>query len=150
VGWQYICFVRLLLHGLVMHGSNPRARVLPMSSEEFAVRVSGLGKCYHMYAKPEDRLRQFLLPKLSRIIGKTSRNYFREFWALSDVSFNVKKGECFGAATLRQGQWLPLAGRLCPARSAAMALCTRQKRGPKACQLGRIPYPIYAERLKSS
>nr|WP_295769403.1 ABC transporter ATP-binding protein [Rhodoferax sp.] len=67
-----------------------------MSSEEFAVRVSGLGKCYHMYAKPEDRLRQFLLPKLSRIVGMASRNYFREFWALRDVSFDVKKGECFG------------------------------------------------------
>ncbi len=79
-----------------MHGSNPRARVLPMSSEEFAVRVSGLGKCYHMYAKPEDRLRQFLLPKLSRIVGMASRNYFREFWALRDVSFDVKRGECFG------------------------------------------------------
>ncbi len=67
-----------------------------MSSEEIAVRVSNLSKCYHIYDRPPDRLKQSTLPKLQRVIGKTPRQYYREFWALKDVSFEVKKGETVG------------------------------------------------------
>ena len=33
-----------------------------MSSEEKAIRVSNLSKCYHIYDNPRDRLKQFVLP----------------------------------------------------------------------------------------
>src|SRR5437870_8937875 len=67
-----------------------------MFSEEIAVRVSDLSKCYHIYDRPPDRLKQSVLPKLQRLIRKPPRQYYRAFWALKDVSFEVKKGESVG------------------------------------------------------
>ncbi|WP_315122739.1 ABC transporter ATP-binding protein [Comamonas antarctica] len=67
-----------------------------MSSNDVAIRVSHLSKCYEIYAAPRDRLKQFIVPRLLRLIGKPARRYFREFWALRDVSFEVKKGETVG------------------------------------------------------
>ena len=61
-----------------------------------ALRVQNLGKCYHLYDNPRDRLKQFTLPRLRRMAGKAPKQYFREFWALKDVAFEVKKGETLG------------------------------------------------------
>jgi len=58
-----------------------------MSSEQ-VVRVRGLGKCYRIYKRPIDRLREFLSPR--------NQTYHHPFWALDDVTFNVKKGETLG------------------------------------------------------
>ncbi len=65
-------------------------------SSEIAIRVTNLHKCYQIYETPRDRLRQFIVPRLKRLIGKNPRNYFKEFWALSDVSFEIKRGETVG------------------------------------------------------
>jgi lipopolysaccharide transport system ATP-binding protein len=67
-----------------------------MSSDTTAIRAVGLGKCYHVYAAPSDRLKQFTLPRLRRILGRAPRQYYREFWALESVSFEVRKGETVG------------------------------------------------------
>ncbi len=67
-----------------------------MSSDEIAIRVSNLGKYYTIYEKPRDRLKQFIFPRLARLLGKTSKNYFREFKALNNISFEIKKGETVG------------------------------------------------------
>ena len=67
-----------------------------MSSNDFAIRVQGLSKCYHVYSKPRDRLKQMVVPRLQQMIGKQLKLYFREFWALKDVSFEIKKGETVG------------------------------------------------------
>ena len=67
-----------------------------MSSNEIAIRVSNLGKCYQIYAAPNDRLKASIYPRLQRLIGKQPKQYYREFWALKDVSFEVKKGEPLG------------------------------------------------------
>lgn len=67
-----------------------------MSSDDIAIRVSNLSKCYQIYDTPRDRLKQFVAPRLQRLAGQTPRQYFREFWALKDVSFEVKKGETVG------------------------------------------------------
>ncbi|MCQ9186739.1 ABC transporter ATP-binding protein, partial [Streptomyces sp. IBSBF 2953] len=45
-------------------------------------------KCYHIYDKPHDRLKQMLM--------RGRRQYFKEFWALRDVSFEIKRGETVG------------------------------------------------------
>lgn len=63
---------------------------------EIAIRVQNLSKCYQIYDKPQDRLKQSIMPRLGRLLGKSPRQYFREFWALNDVSFEVKKGETVG------------------------------------------------------
>lgn len=67
-----------------------------MSSNDIAIRVQGLSKCYGIYANPRDRLKQFILPRLQRLIGQAPKQYFREFWALKDISFEIKKGETVG------------------------------------------------------
>lgn len=65
-------------------------------SSEIAIKVEGLSKCYQIYDQPRDRLKQFILPRLQGALGQQSKQYFREFWALKDVSFEVKKGETVG------------------------------------------------------
>ena len=65
-------------------------------SSEIAIKVENLSKCYHIYDQPRDRLKQMILPRMQRAIGMQPRQYFREFWALKDVSFEVKKGETVG------------------------------------------------------
>ena len=64
-----------------------------MSSEDPVIDVRGLGKRYEVYAQPRDRLRQMLLAPLRRLLRLTAHSYFREFWALRDVSFQVRRGE---------------------------------------------------------
>jgi len=61
-----------------------------MSSEatDCAVRVEALGKCFHMYRRPLDRL-------LQGFVG-ADRPLYREFWALRDIDFSVARGETLG------------------------------------------------------
>jgi len=68
----------------------------PDLPDEVAIRVQGLGKCYQIYENPRDRLKQFIVPRLRRLFRRPPKQYFREFWALNDVSFEVKKGETVG------------------------------------------------------
>ena len=63
---------------------------------DIAIKVQNLSKCYHIYDAPRDRLKQFVVPRLQRMVGQLPKQYFREFWALKDVSFEIKKGETFG------------------------------------------------------
>ncbi len=65
-------------------------------SSDIAIKVDNLSKCYQIYDTPRDRLKQFVLPRLQSLIGLTPKIYYREFWALKDVSFEVKKGETVG------------------------------------------------------
>ncbi len=67
-----------------------------MSSDDIAIKVQNLGKCYQIYNKPNDRLKQFILPRLQRLVGQKPTQYFRQFWALKGVSFEIKKGETVG------------------------------------------------------
>src|SRR3954470_21213344 len=71
-------------------------QVVSESTDNVAIRVSNLGKCYHIYDTPRDRLKQFVVPRLRRLAGHSPSQYFREFWALKDVSFEIKKGETVG------------------------------------------------------
>ena len=79
-----------------MPGSRKHARDLLMSSDDFAIRVQGLSKYYQIYEAPKDRLKQMLVLRLQRMIGKQQKQYFREFKALNNVSFEIKKGETVG------------------------------------------------------
>src|SRR5450759_1139871 len=53
-----------------------------------AIQVNGLSKVYNLYERPLDRLKEALHPG--------GRKYHRDFYALRDVSFDVKRGETFG------------------------------------------------------
>jgi lipopolysaccharide transport system ATP-binding protein len=63
---------------------------------DIAIRVQNLSKCYHIYAKPGDRLKQFIAPRLQRLTWQQPKQYFREHWALKGVSFEIRKGETIG------------------------------------------------------
>jgi lipopolysaccharide transport system ATP-binding protein len=60
------------------------------------INVQGLSKCYQIYANPADRLKQFIFPRINRLLGKSCTPYYREFWALENISFTVKRGETIG------------------------------------------------------
>lgn len=57
-------------------------------SSDIAIQIKNISKCFHIYEKPHHRLLQMLL--------RGRRKYFREFWALRDISFAVRKGETVG------------------------------------------------------
>ena len=67
-----------------------------MSSDQISIRVQNLSKCYQLYAQSQDRLKQSLYPRLQRFIGQPPKQYYREFWGLKNVSFEVKRGETVG------------------------------------------------------
>src|SRR5215469_10814519 len=53
-----------------------------------AIEVRGLGKSYQLYEKPVHRM-------LQSLVGNRHR-FYREFWALRDVGFEVRRGETLG------------------------------------------------------
>lgn len=55
---------------------------------DIAISVDKVSKLYKLYDKPSDRLKEAL--------GFTKEKKYREHFALSDVSFNVKKGQTVG------------------------------------------------------
>jgi lipopolysaccharide transport system ATP-binding protein len=62
-----------------------------MSSElagEFAIEARNLGKCYSLYERPADRLKQ--------LIWGSRRKYYRDFWALQGVDLAIRPGEVIG------------------------------------------------------
>lgn len=65
-------------------------------SSEIAIKVERLSKYYQIYEKPVDRLKQFVFPRARDLLGMKRKQYFREFWALRDISFEVAKGETVG------------------------------------------------------
>ena len=61
----------------------------PATKNDVMISVRNVGKMYRLFDQPKDRLKEQLFWRL----GKT---YSREFWALNDISFDVKKGEALG------------------------------------------------------
>lgn len=57
-------------------------------NQETIIKCKDLGKCYQIYDNPKDRLKQ--------AIWRGRRQYFREFWALRSLNFEVKRGESLG------------------------------------------------------
>ena len=55
---------------------------------ENAIEVKNVTKIYRLYDKPADRLKESLSPG--------HKSYHKDFYALNDVSFDVKKGESVG------------------------------------------------------
>ncbi len=66
------------------------------SSSDVVIDVTGLTKRYEIYAQPQDRLKQMVLPRMHGLIGGCRSSYFKDFWALRDVSFSVNRGEAVG------------------------------------------------------
>lgn len=59
-----------------------------IKNEEVAIKVENLSKVYRLYDTPLDRLKESLHP--------FKKKYHREFYALRNVNFEVKRGETVG------------------------------------------------------
>ncbi|MBU0633405.1 ABC transporter ATP-binding protein [bacterium] len=57
-------------------------------NKNIAIKVQGLTKIYKLYNKPIDRLKESLHP--------FQKKYHKDFYALNNVSFEIKKGETVG------------------------------------------------------
>jgi lipopolysaccharide transport system ATP-binding protein len=60
----------------------------PMSSDP-VISLHGVGKAYHVYRRPQDRLKQMLF-------GRFGRHYEQSYWALQDIDLEVRRGETVG------------------------------------------------------
>lgn len=58
-------------------------------SSDCALEVKNLSKVYQLYEQPHHRLMQMLL-------GRWRKPFYREFWALRNVSFSIPKGKIVG------------------------------------------------------
>ena len=59
---------------------------------EAAIEARGLGKCYSLYEREGDRLKQLLWGRWR----SADKPYFRSFWALRGVDFSIAPGEVVG------------------------------------------------------
>lgn len=66
------------------------------TSQDVAIKVSGVTKCFQIYEQPHDRLKQAVLTRLQKMAGLPQRRYFQEFWALKGVDFEVRRGDTVG------------------------------------------------------
>lgn len=57
-------------------------------NKDIAIKVENLSKVYKLYNAPIDRMKEALHP--------FKKNYHKEFYALNDLSFEIKKGETVG------------------------------------------------------
>jgi lipopolysaccharide transport system ATP-binding protein len=60
-----------------------------VAPSQTAVTALGVGKLYHLFDKPQDRLKQALF-------WRFGKSYGQPFWALRNISFEVERGETFG------------------------------------------------------
>ncbi|MGB9754849.1 MAG: ABC transporter ATP-binding protein [Roseiflexus castenholzii] len=74
----------------------PTADILPQEAappsapaDEVVISVQNVGKMYRIYDQPQDRLKHMLF-------WRFGKHYGREFWALRNVSFEVRRGETVG------------------------------------------------------
>ena len=58
------------------------------SNRDFAIQVKSVSKTYQIFEQPVDRLKQLFWP--------TDKKFYREFSALSDISFSINRGETVG------------------------------------------------------
>lgn len=56
--------------------------------DDFAIRLKEISKIYHLYDAPIDRLKEALHP--------LRKQYHKEFYALDNICFDVRKGETIG------------------------------------------------------
>ena len=68
--------------------SVPVEALLMSSDPDFAIKVESLSKCYRLFGKPSHRLRQSFPWQRKKL--------YKEFWALHDITFTLRKGHTLG------------------------------------------------------
>ena len=117
-----------------------------MLASNLAIKVENLSKCYQIYGSPRDRLKQFVLPRLQRAVGKQTKKYYREFWALRDVSFDIRKGETVGIVGKNGAGKSTLLQMICGTLSATQGLIRAQGSITALLELGSGFNPSFTGR----
>ena len=55
--------------------------------DDVVISLSGVSKCFRRYKKPIDRLKELVVP---------SNRYAEDFWALKDITLDIRRGETLG------------------------------------------------------
>lgn len=63
-------------------------RIINSNMSEVVIKAENLTKMYKMYNKPSDRFKE--------TFSITKKNYYKEFYAMKDVSFDICEGETVG------------------------------------------------------
>lgn len=71
-----------------------------MSFDHIVITVESVSKRFEIYDHPRDQLKQFLFPRIRKMVGLEPGQYFHEFWALKNISMQVCKGESVGIVGL--------------------------------------------------
>lgn len=67
-----------------------------MSSDDLVISINHLSKRFKIYDSTRSRIKQLFYPLIRQVLKKKNKNYFREFWALKDISIEIKKNETVG------------------------------------------------------
>ena len=105
-------------------------------SSDIAIKVENLSKCYAIYERPQDRLKQMVTGKVNSLLGKPRKQYYREFWALKDVSFEVKKGQTVGIIGRNGSGKSTLLQMICGTLNPSSGSVTTQGRVAALLELG--------------
>lgn len=67
-------------------------------TNDASIILDSVSKCYRIYGNPKDRFKQAMANRFSRLMpsGGQPHTYYREHWALRDVSFELGRGESIG------------------------------------------------------
>ncbi|MEO7841484.1 MAG: ABC transporter ATP-binding protein [Anaerolineales bacterium] len=117
-----------------------------MSSNDITIQVKNLSKCYNIYNRPQDRLKQSVIPRLQRLVGRPANRYFREFWALRGVSFDVRKGETVGIIGRNGSGKSTLLQIICGTLSPTSGIVTTRGRITALLELGSGFNPDFSGR----
>jgi lipopolysaccharide transport system ATP-binding protein len=66
------------------------------NKNEVGIQAEGLSKCFYLYEKSSGRIKQAILPRLRKLFGQQSKNYYTEFWALKGITLDIQQGETLG------------------------------------------------------
>ena len=109
---------------------TPPAQTAPV------LRVEGLGKEYRLYASPRSRLKALL----------TGRAAHRSHWALQDVSFTLRRGQCLGVIGNNGAGKSSLLKMLAGTMHSSTGLLERQGRVTAILELGAGFHPDFTGR----
>ncbi len=104
------------------------ALAVPPTPVDTVIEARGVGKCYHIYEKPQDRLKQML--------WRGRRRFYREFWALRDLSFTVQRGQTIGVIGRNGSGKSTLLKILCGTLAPTTGTLTAQGRVAALLELG--------------
>lgn len=78
-----------LINERIAGANNLAVNPNKFEDNDVLISVRNIGKRYYLYERPQDRLKDHLF-------WRFGKSYGRDFWALHDVSFDVRRGETVG------------------------------------------------------